>query len=74
MLSMEEARQIAPEQLDGIIGCTEYATAYVFFNGVDADGGPDSPVVVMKETGETCGMTSFITAHGGGKLIRSITF
>lgn len=30
MVSLEEARQIAAEWLDGISGYTEYSTAYVF--------------------------------------------
>lgn len=74
MVTLEEARQIAAEWLDGISGCTEYTTAYMFFNPVEADGGPDSPVVVLKEDGKRCGMTEFIKSYGGGKKIRTIEF
>lgn len=74
MVTMEEARQIAAKWLDGISGCTEYSSAYMFFNPVEADGGPDSSVVVLKENGICCSMPEYITTYGGGKRIRTIEF
>lgn len=40
----------------------------------DSVGGPDSSVVVLKESGTCCGFTEFILNYGGGKIIREITF
>lgn len=74
MITMDEARQIAGEKLRDIDRCTEYTTAYVFFNSnaEEADGGPDSPVVLLVESGKCCGMPEFISIYGGGKMIRTI--
>ena len=80
MISFEEARQIAAERLakrlKDISGCTEFTTAWSFYNPRTADsiGGPDSSVVVLKESGKSCGFTEFILNYGGGKIIREITF
>ena len=76
MISLEEARQIAAERLADISGCTEFTTAWSFYNPRTADsiGGPDSSVVVLKESGTICGFTEFILNYGGGKIIREISF
>lgn len=76
MISLEEVRQIAAERLADISGCTEFTTAWSFYNSRTADsvGGPDSSVVVLKESGTCCGFTEFILNYGGGKIIREITF
>ncbi len=76
MLGLEEAKKIAAERLGRIGGCVEYATAYVFFsaNSEESVGGPDSPVVVLKDSGALCGLPDFISLHDGGKKIREISF
>lgn len=76
MISLEEARQIAAERLADISGCTEFTTAWSFYNPRTADsvGVPDPSVVVLKESGTCCGFTEFILNYGGGKIIREITF
>ena len=55
MITMQEAQQIAAEWLQDISGCTEFTTAYVFYNPRTeySIGGPDASVVVMKETGQS---------------------
>ena len=70
MITLEEAGKIAAKRLKDIGGCTEYTTAWCFYNPASAnsDGGPDAPVVVMKETGACCGFPEFILKHGGEKL------
>ena len=54
MITLKEARTIAADRLREIDSCTEYTTAYVFFNSKaeEADGGPDSPVVVLNPEAE----------------------
>ena len=76
MISLEDAKKIAEEWLGRIGGCTEYAGAYVFFsaNSEYSDGGPGSPVVVLKENGARCGLPDFISHHDGGEKIREISF
>ena len=76
MVTLEEARQIAAVWLKDISGCTEFTTAYAFYNPrtENSIGGPDASVVVMKETGKCCGFTEFIMKYGGGKMIREIKF
>ena len=74
MITLEEARQIAAGRLNDISGCNEFTTAYVFYNprSERSIGGWDAPAVVLKETGKCCGFTEYITAYGGGKMIRKI--
>ncbi len=76
MISLEEARQIAAEWLKDISGCTEFTTAYSFYNPrtEDSIGGPDASVVVMKASGKRCGFTEFIVKYGGGEIVREIRF
>lgn len=76
MVTIEEARQIAAEWLDDISGCTEFTTAWSFFNPrtEHSIGGPDASVVVLKETGKRCGFEEFIMNYGGGEMIRTIKF
>ena len=72
MITLEEARRIAAEWLDDISGCEEYTTAWVFFNPRSAEsiGGWDASVAVLKEDGTRCGMTAFISDHGGEPVLR----
>ena len=76
MVTLEEARRIAAEWLDDISGCTEFTTAWSFYNPrtEHSIGGPDASVVVLKETGKRCGFTEFIHTYGGGEIIREIKF
>ena len=76
MVTMEEARLIAAEWLSDISGCTEFTTAWSFFNPrtEHSVGGPDASVVVLKETGKRCGLSEFIINYDGGEMIRTIRF
>jgi hypothetical protein len=61
MLTFEECLAIARAKKRRINSCMEYTNAYVFAwdDGTEQDGG-ESPIVVMRETGETMNMTAFI--------------
>ena len=76
MVTLEEAREIASGWLTDIIGCTEFTTAYAFYNPrtENSIGGHDASVVVMRESGKRCGFTEFIMKYGGGEMIREIKF
>ena len=76
MITLEEAREIAAGWLAYISGCTEFTTAYSFYNPrtENSIGGPDASVVVMKESGKRCEFTEFIMKYGGGEMIREIKF
>ena len=75
MVSMEEARRIAAKRLRDISGCTEYDSAYVFFNprSEETEGGMDAPLAVWKEDGKCFPFDAFVL-RGGGKIMRSIEF
>lgn len=52
MLTLDEARKIADETVDGLNCYTEYDKSFVFDNDeVSCEGGP-YPVVIVKETGK----------------------
>ena len=76
MVTLEAARRIAADWLTDISGCTEFTTAYAFYNPrtENSIGGPDASVVVMKENGKRCGFTEFIMNFGGGEMIREVQF
>ena len=76
MITLEDAKRIAAKRLKDISGCTEFTTAWSFYNPrtEHSIGGPDSSVVVMKDTGKFCGFTEFILKYGGGERIREILF
>lgn len=76
MVTLEEAQSIAAEWLKDISGCTEFTTAYSFYNPRTeySIGGLDASVVVMKESGKRCGFTEFIMKYGGGEMVREIRF
>ena len=76
MVTLKEAREIASSWLTDISGCTEFTTAYAFYNPrtENSISGPDASVVVMKESGKRCGFTEFIMKYGGGEMIREIKF
>lgn len=52
MLTLDEARKIADETVDGLNCYAEYEKSFVFDNDeVSCEGGP-YPVVIVKETGK----------------------
>lgn len=65
MLTFKEALAVAKKQKGRINHCVEYTNAYMFSwdTGEDTDGG-ESPIVVMKETGETMSMSAYIWSPG----------
>ena len=67
MISLAEAKQIASAHLANIHSCAEFANAWVFSNSESrfSIGGPDMPVVVMKETGEICDTITFYDKKAG---------
>lgn len=69
MVTLEEAREIASGWLTDISVCTEFTTAYAFYNPrtENSIGGPDASVVLMKESGKRCGFTEFIMKYGAEK-------
>ena len=51
--------------------CIEYNNAYEFgYNDGQMHKGGESPVAVMKETGEALNFISYAVRPGGGKIIR----
>jgi hypothetical protein len=60
MLNFEEALQIAKSKKTKINHCLEYEDAYAFefANGEYSVGG-DSPVVILKDSGEAINMISY---------------
>lgn len=71
MLTYEQALDIAKSKKSKINYCTEYNNAYAFGydNGSRSVGG-DSPVVVMKDTGEALNLVSYAVKPGGGEVIK----
>jgi hypothetical protein len=61
MISYEEALAIARSKKPKINGCSEYNNAYVFGydDGNHHIGGPNSPIVIMKDTGEALNLISY---------------
>lgn len=66
MLTYKEALAIAREQKAKINYCTEYSNAYAFgyHAGSDLSKGGDSPVVVIKEDGQTLNFTAYAATPG----------
>lgn len=66
MLTYKEALAVAREQKAKINYCTEYSNAYAFgyHAGSDVSKGGDSPVVVMKEDGQTLNFTAYAATPG----------
>lgn len=65
MLTYEEALAVAKKAKADINHCVEYSNAYMFSHdtGEDSDGG-DSPVVVLKENGDTMSMSTYMWTPG----------
>ena len=66
MLTYKEALAVAKEQKNKINYCTEYSNAYAFgyHAGSDVSKGGDSPIVVMKEGGQTLNFTAYAATPG----------
>ena len=72
MVTYEEAKRIAGGWLADITGCREYADAYEFFNPRSefSIGGTDSPVFIMKDSGEKLTPAVYYDRPGAGVFIR----
>lgn len=71
MLTYEEAYAIAKRTKSRINYCIEYNNAYEFgYDDGQMHKGGESPVAVMKETGEALNFISYAIMPGGGKIIR----
>lgn len=66
MLTYKEALAIAREQKTKINYCTECSNAYAFgyHAGSGVSKGGDSPIVVMKENGQTLNFTAYAATPG----------
>ncbi len=60
MISYTQACKKAKECWDEVDYCTEHPGAYVFSKKDDLSFGGNSPVVVLKETGECWNYTAFL--------------
>ena len=61
MLSYKECLAIARSKKPKVNHCVEYTNAYMFsYEGTENMVGGESPIVVMKETGETMNMSAYI--------------
>lgn len=65
MLTYEQALDIAKSKKSKINYCTEYNNAYVFsYDTSEKTVGGESPIVVMKETGETLNFIAYAVKDG----------
>lgn len=65
MLTYEQALDIAKSKKSKINYCTEYNNAYVFsYDTGEKTVGGESPIVVMKETGETLNFIAYAVKDG----------
>ena len=70
MITKNEAIKLAKEHNSAYDYCTEYENAYLFsIKDFLSIGGFDSPVAVMKETGQCFNMTHFIDCVDEGALV-----
>ena len=61
MLSFADCFKIAKSKKKYINHCVEYSNAYMFsFEGVDNPSGVDSPIVVLKDSGDIMNMSAYI--------------
>ena len=74
-ITLEEAKSIADKYLNGITHCTEYPDAFWFSNEKSALslGGGNSPVIVLKESGEAVNAVTYVE-RGDGRIIREIDY
>ena len=72
MITLREAKKIAEGWLSDIDCCVEYTDAYCFQNraGAESFGGPDAPVIVMKEDGRIMGTSEYFDRTGAGEEVR----
>ena len=66
MITLEEAKAIADTHLTDITECTEMTNAYIFINPRTkcSIGGPDYPIIVMKEDGQIIPAKEAISTDG----------
>ncbi len=76
MISIEEAKAIADTRLEDITECKEMVDAYIFSNPRTkySIGGPDAPVIVMKEDGRVVSSVEYYSGIGCGEEIRTIKY
>ena len=75
MITIEEARAIANTCLEDITECTEMSDAYIFINPRTrySIGGPDAPVIVMKEDGRIVPSVEYYS-ESDDEMIRTIKY
>lgn len=66
MVTIEEAKALADTYLEDITECKEMADAYIFSNPRTkySIGGPDAPVIVMKEDGRVVPSVEYYSGIG----------
>lgn len=76
MITLEEAKAIADTRLEDITICLEMADAYIFKNQRTdySIGGPDSPVIVLKEDGKIIPSVEYYGQKGSGELVATIKY
>ena len=76
MITIEEAKAIADTCLEDITECTEMTDAYIFSNPRTkySIGGPDAPVIVMKEDGRVVLSVEYYSGSGSGEEVRTIKY
>lgn len=63
MITLEEAKTIAEKAMKKTVdSCSEYKDAYMFESdySAESDGGMDTAVVVMKDSGDVLGVTRYV--------------
>lgn len=70
MVSYEEALKKAKAINPDINVCVEYKQGYMFGNNKNekTEGGPNGPVVILKENGKAVSMAYFAAKFEGGPL------
>ena len=76
MITIEEAKVIADTRLADITECKEMVDAYIFSNPRTkySIGGPDAPVIVMKEEGRVVPSVDYYSGIERGEEVRTIKY
>ena len=64
MTEFRDAKRIADRYLNGINHCVEYKNAFVFYNSQSRSSFGDSPVAVLKKTGEAMNFDEYLKEYG----------